>query len=409
MYERYKNIRSVCVRKVDVEGCDFSNTKCYGWLLKGVEIAKALINFIRNNMNSHPVPVLTISPQRILVVRRDNIGDLVCTTPLFSALRQAFPQAHIAALVNSYNAQVLRGNPDIDAVYVYTKLKHRDGAQSRWKTLWDRLRLIAFLRRNAFDLALLARSDFDRHGLNFVRWLGISRVVGYCNRNPTPRGLDVPLPIPDNDRLHEVEAVCRLLAVLGMSPPPGPLRLFPAADQLIISRELLDGKTGIAVHISAREAGRRLAAEKWVEVLKGLRRAWPEACLLLFWSPGMDDDPRHPGDDNKAHHVLKAAASEGVAVIPFPTTSLDQLVAGLAVCDLFVGADGGAMHVAAGVGRPVVALFENNAYKCRHWYPWQVDHEMVVSPQRDIGDISSEAIVQASIKLMNRTKSSKFF
>ena len=63
--------------------------------------------------------------ERILVVRRDNIGDLILTTPLLHALRRARPQAHIAALVNSYNAPVLDGNPDVDAVHVYDKAKHR--------------------------------------------------------------------------------------------------------------------------------------------------------------------------------------------------------------------------------------------------------------------------------------------
>ena len=62
---------------------------------------------------------------RILVVRRDNIGDLVCTPPLFAALRRRYPQAHIAALVNSYNAAVLDDNPDVDEVHSYTKLRHR--------------------------------------------------------------------------------------------------------------------------------------------------------------------------------------------------------------------------------------------------------------------------------------------
>ena len=37
----------------------------------------------------------------ILIIRRDNIGDLVCTTPLIGALRQSYPRAHIAALVNT--------------------------------------------------------------------------------------------------------------------------------------------------------------------------------------------------------------------------------------------------------------------------------------------------------------------
>jgi heptosyltransferase-3 len=44
----------------------------------------------------------TLSPDpapKILIIRRDNIGDLVCTTPLIAALRQRFPAAWLGALV----------------------------------------------------------------------------------------------------------------------------------------------------------------------------------------------------------------------------------------------------------------------------------------------------------------------
>ena len=67
---------------------------------------------------------------RILVIRRDNIGDLVCTTPLIFALRERFPRAHIAALVNTYNEAVLERNPAVDAVYAYEKGKHRGKGRS---------------------------------------------------------------------------------------------------------------------------------------------------------------------------------------------------------------------------------------------------------------------------------------
>ena len=62
---------------------------------------------------------------RILVIRRDNIGDLVCTTPLLRALRSQLPDAYLAALVTQYNAAVLARNPDLNAVHSYTKAKHR--------------------------------------------------------------------------------------------------------------------------------------------------------------------------------------------------------------------------------------------------------------------------------------------
>src|ERR687892_2259827 len=104
---------------------------------------------------------------RILVIRRDNIGDLVCATPLLAALRRRHPQAHIAALVNSYNAGVLTGNPDIDAVHVYTKLKHRE--KSLLGTLTERLHLLSGLRKQDSDHVILAKSGFDRHGRALAR------------------------------------------------------------------------------------------------------------------------------------------------------------------------------------------------------------------------------------------------
>jgi heptosyltransferase-3 len=62
---------------------------------------------------------------RILVIRRDNIGDLVCTTPLLRSLRRQLPNARIDCLVTRYNQAVLQDQPDIDSLYAYTKAKHR--------------------------------------------------------------------------------------------------------------------------------------------------------------------------------------------------------------------------------------------------------------------------------------------
>ena len=90
----------------------------YTWARRAVDLTRVL-----QTMASASLP--DSQALKILVIRRDNIGDLVCTTPLISALRLRYPRAHIAALVNTYNRQVLEGHPDLDAVYAYAKAKHR--------------------------------------------------------------------------------------------------------------------------------------------------------------------------------------------------------------------------------------------------------------------------------------------
>jgi len=84
---------------------------------------------------------------RFLVIRRDNIGDLVCTTPLLAGLRRHYPQAHIAALVNSYNCDVLAGNPDVDEIFAYTKAKHRQSGETLLGVYAQRLRMFIEMRR----------------------------------------------------------------------------------------------------------------------------------------------------------------------------------------------------------------------------------------------------------------------
>ena len=77
----------------------------------------------------HPADI-----HRILVIRRDNIGDLLCATPLIHALRARFPHAALDVLANAYNAPILDGHPDIDRVVRYAKAKHSQ--TPKWLVLW---------------------------------------------------------------------------------------------------------------------------------------------------------------------------------------------------------------------------------------------------------------------------------
>ncbi|HBT53056.1 glycosyltransferase family 9 protein, partial [Erwinia persicina] len=51
--------------------------------------------------------------KNILIIRRDNIGDLVCTTPLIEGAKTAFPDANIYLLINTVSHDVVKNNPFI--------------------------------------------------------------------------------------------------------------------------------------------------------------------------------------------------------------------------------------------------------------------------------------------------------
>jgi ADP-heptose:LPS heptosyltransferase len=310
-----------------------------------------------------------------LVIRRDNIGDLVCTTPLLDALRVHLPRAHIGVLVNSYNAQVLERNPAVDELFVYEKFKHRSAALLRFAR--DRLRVAARLRRAHFDVAIVPAPS--PRALRFARLISPSRIIAAAT--PAPEGC------------HEVERVFELSRELGVTGAPGPMRVVPDREHCVRLKSRLGAGTFVAIHISARRPAQRWPLERYAALAHELARGGGR--VLLLWAPGARDNPRHPGDDAAAEKVVSQAQS--ASVVPVPTPDLTTLIAALSIADRVVCPDGGAMHLAAALGKPVVALFGDSPVE--RWRPWGVPHRVVQPPSHNLADLPLEPVLEAHREL----------
>ncbi len=328
-----------------------------------------------------PIGTRLSSAPKILVIRRDNIGDLVCTTPLLRALRAQLPAARIVVLATRYSAAVLAGNPDIDSYCSYTKVKHRAAGESALSIYWQRLKTILALRRERFDWILLP-GGAQASSLRFARWISGDRVL--------VRG--------DEDLVagsHEVEQSCHLLSRMGLhyvTPAP---RVASAPDERSRIGALIDGTLPrrpsrlIGLHISARKPSQRWPAESFAELAR--RLAAEDTAFLLLWAPGGADNVEHPGDDDKAARVLELAAE--LPIVAVPTRRLEALIAALSLCDAVICGDGGAMHLAAGLGKPIVCLFGQSS--AARWHPWGPVYELIQMPSMDVKDISVDVVARA--------------
>ena len=326
---------------------------------------------------------------KILVIRRDNIGDLVCTTPLISAIRQGLPESRLDALVTSYNAPILSGNPDIDHIYMYTKAKHRgETGQGLFDVYLQRLRLLYGLRRERYDFVILANIGFSPRPVRLARWIAPRHTIGFVEPGTGwSRMVDLGVP-PDNVRRHQVEGTFRLLAPLGLSGQPGPARVFPDHAKVRSAQQKIFAGAGksrvLAVHLSSRLPSQRWPADRFAALIRKIHAGERKSRFALFWSPGSEANAMHPGDDEKAAKVL--AATEGLPVIAFPTHTLDELTAGLSVCDAMICSDGGAMHIGAALGKPIVCFFGDS--DATHWHPWAVPYLLLQPESRNVADIS---------------------
>lgn len=338
--------------------------------------------------------------ERILVVRRDNIGDLILTTPLLSALRRAKPDAWIGILVNSYSSAVLAGNPDVDAVFAYDKAKHRPD-KHRLMVYFETMRLIRKLRRLAIDQVLLAGPGAQHQAYSLCRWVNSRSIIGFVTPDFHPPKITNPVPYGEGAKLHEVQDIWRLLAPLGIEGPIPPCRVYADSNLVRHWSEYLAAKsTGdgplIAIQLSARRVKQRWPAIRFASLIQMLHVNLA-ARFVLLWSPGTSEDTRHPGDDAKAVEVCSYLPT-GLPMVACPTKTLADLVAVVSLATLVITPDGGAMHVAAGLDKPVVALFGDSS--TNRWHPWQTPHRILQGRNQDVADIDVSSVFDAAMSFM---------
>ena len=340
---------------------------------------------------------------KILVIRHDNIGDLIITTPVFRALREHFPEAQIDALVNSYNFPILGNNPDLSRIHIYTKGKHRPPGDSLLMTHWRRLRLMLKLRATHYDTAIVANWGYHPRLLRPARWIAPASIIGFVPARTTIPGITHGIPINTAPR-HSVEKAFFLLRPLGIEGPPPALRLQPtpeenrrARDQLVSQPWFRSDKVTIGVHISSRKELQRWPREHFSQLIKRLH-AKAGCQFMLFWSPGDENNRMHPGDDQAAASIISETV--GLPVLPYTTEQLEPLIGGLSVCDAMVCSDGGAMHVGAGLGLPILCFFGDS--NPLNWHPWGVPYELLHPTSRNVKDISVEEAEAAFERLLEK-------
>ncbi len=304
--------------------------------------------------------------QNILIVRTDRIGDVVLTTPAIKVLRQAYPGARISILISPATRDLIEGNPYLDEII----MDDRENEHRGWKGL---IRLAALLRRLKFDLAIIYHTKKRTNLMCFLA--GIPCRVGYKNNK---LGFLLTDPIADerhHGRRHEAQYCLDVLQHLGI----GGNEIFrksleDLADDLYVAVrpesecwiEELWQKNRIhsyecvaAIHPGASDPSKRWPWYRFCELIDQLAQRYDSRIVLVGTNDGRD------------------AASLVLSRIRVPALdltgqmTLSQLASLLRRCRLLVSNDSGPVHVAAGVGTPVVSIFTRNhpGINPQRWQP----------------------------------------
>ncbi len=343
---------------------------------------------------------MNIRPESVLFIRRDNIGDLVCTTPAIRAFKERYPRARLGLLVNSYNADVVVGNPFVDEFFIYRKAKHRTGGSPLGVWL-ENLRLLRRIRRARFHAAV-GFGGYSPRLERLVYQTGAEVRIGYTGPDGGGRLYTHGLNEPEKP-LHEVEACMVLLKPLGIEGPPPSMYIRPDDGEVkkavgrLRSEGLEDGEAIVLFHISTRRPENRWPIKNF-SILGDLIRRRLGYKVLITWAPGPEKDPRHPGDDRLAHE-LKDLMNERPLYLR--TATLKELIAAISLARIAVCPDGGAMHIAAALKKPVVAVWGST--DPRRWAPWGVEHILLKGASERADSIEVEEVFDAVAALCKRS------
>jgi lipopolysaccharide heptosyltransferase II len=312
------------------------------------------------------------SAHNILLVRLDNLGDMLLMTPAFHAVKTSLPQARMTLLASPVGAQVGLLNPDIDEVITY---------RAPWVDPWRALshdsvreqRMIARLKASHFDGAIIFTS-FRQSALPAAYMCYLADIPLRAAASIDGSGSLLTTRHKHPERLmHEVERGLDLVGALGMETAQHDLVLNIPGDALtevstLLAQRDMDRSPLIVVHPGCSMPARTYPWEMYAQVI-GLLIAQTGAYVLVT---GSADE--HELVDCVVEHVNPAYHRQIFSIagmLPFP-----QFCALLQLADLVITNNTGPMHIAAAVKTPVVVLFALTNPP-EQWRPWRVPQRLL--------------------------------
>lgn len=284
----------------------------------------------------------SLQPERVCLIKPSSLGDVVHALPVLAALRDRWPRARFAWLINSGLRGLVEGHPLLDEVIPFD----RASARLSPRGLWSVGRFMAGLRQHQFDLAIDLQGLF-RSGLMTAATGARVRVGLARAREGAPWFYTHRIPDPP-DRPHAVDRLLAVAAAFGADIAAPRFVVATTEHHRQWARAALAElpRPRIVVNVGARWLSKRWPPESFAMVA---RRAAVElgAGLVAVGAP----------EDRPLVEALRAALAPLPLLDLCGRTTLPQLAALAAEADLFLSNDTGPLHLAAATGTPVVGVY----------------------------------------------------
>lgn len=334
--------------------------------------------------------------KNILIVRQHNqLGDMLCSVPLFAAVRKKYPEAHITLVASPINYEILYSdiNPFIDKVITYQK-----------STAKDLMDFYKELKNHTYQIGIVPSTvsiSRTSHLINYFSGAKIRAGVNSIDEkiNSVSYLLNVKSDFRWNERkLHQVDRNLEVGAQFGCMLTEDEKRqvmIHLSSDEISFAKNFINEnfpdkeKMIIAFHPGAGKIPNRWSKENFISLMRLFHEK--HNCYLLMTSGTIDKEI--------TDSIKKELSELSIDCKILENTPVRKVGAVIKSTDLYVTNDTGTMHVAGGVDANVVSLFgPTHGYE---WAPAGKNKVFIQSESGNIDDIKTEEVFRVSENLLN--------
>ena len=281
--------------------------------------------------------------KRLLIRSTNWIGDAIMTTPAVRAIRKNFPDTQISILTKPWVAPVFSDSPYVDNLLIYDEAEKHKG-------MVGKMRLANDLKQYGFDAAILLQNAFEAALITF--FAGIPCRIGY---NTDARGFLLTHSIPRTPqikKMHQTGYYLGILQGIGLETDGLGLDLVvnnryqKRAAEILEEHGISRADKLVGINPSATFGpAKQWFPERYANLSDKIYEVFG-ANILLFGGPE---------DRELGRRISQMMQHPPVDLCG--KTKLEEAIALINMCNLFVTNDSGLMHVAAALDIPLIAIF----------------------------------------------------
>jgi len=286
--------------------------------------------------------------KKVLLLKPEGIGDLLCATPAISLIKRNLPDSRITILCSSSTAPLVKFNPRVDRLcpldFFWMRQKP---SRINLKTVWEIFESAWQLRKEHFDLIIDFRGD--PRNILFISLLGGKYRLSYVNQ-----GLGFLLTnklLESNKKQHIVDRNLHLLKKFFPGAGKPKLELFidkkskKKSQKILPENNLSPKERIISVHLGSTSSKKAWEIENFIELIKNLVSAYSHKIALIGTK----------GDQKSTKAILNSLKSPKIIDLTGKLKLL-EVARVIKQSALAITCDSGITHMAVAVGTPVIDL-----------------------------------------------------